>query len=248
MRIEDSACSAAGLRTTTTLSADVIRKLTDDISSGRYGPGDRLPTEQDLVQHYGVSRTVIREAVAALRADGLLVTQQGRGAFVSRAAPVLRFQIDSSEIETVRQVIAVMELRVGVEVEAASLACQRRTSEQLDLIWQSHASFERAVKAGGRATDEDLGFHVAVAQASNNDQFARFFEMLGKLVIPRQSIRSGEVGPEVRHDYLVEVAGQHRRIAEAIERSDPVSAQAAMRGHLENGLGRYRALAARMSG
>lgn len=248
MQIEGDTSQVAARAGAKTLSADVIQKMSTDIASGLYGPGDRLPTEQELVRQYGVSRTVVREAVAALRAEGLLVTQQGRGAFVANAAPVLRFNIDTSEIETIQQVIAVMELRVGVEVEAAALASQRRTPDQLARIWKSHESFERAVDAGALATDEDFFFHFAIAQASNNAQFARFFEMLGKVVIPRQSIRSGEIEPDMRRDYLIEVARQHVRIFEAIERCDPVSAQAAMRGHLENGLGRYRAMAARMTG
>lgn len=229
------------------LASDVTEALRADVTSGRYQPGDRLPTEQEMAQALGVSRTVVREAVAALRADGLVVTHQGRGAFVAATAPVLRFHIDATELQTVQQVLAVMELRVGVEVEAASLASQRRTIPQLERLWEMHEVFSRAVASGELATDEDFDFHIAIAEASNNAQFARFFGILGKVVIPRQSIRSGEIEPELRRRYLAEVAAQHARIVDAIERRDPVSAQAAMRGHLETGLSRYRALAARMA-
>src|SRR5215510_7910706 len=102
------------------LASELVARLTDDITSGKIPPGSRLPTEQELIAATGVSRTVVREAVAALRADGLVITRQGVGAFVPQnARPPLRIEFDQLSL---RAVLDVMELRTGIEIEAAGLA------------------------------------------------------------------------------------------------------------------------------
>src|SRR5271168_1745285 len=112
------------------LSHALIERLTPDITSGRLAPGSRLPTEQEMIATTGVSRTVVREAVAALRAEGLVVTRQGVGAFVA-AAPRRPFRIEGGELHSLREVIEVMELRTGVEIEAAGLAAERASATGL---------------------------------------------------------------------------------------------------------------------
>src|SRR5262249_54853822 len=99
------------------LSGELVARLTDDITSGKIPPGSRLPTEQELIAATGVSRTVVREAVAALRAEGLVVTRQGVGAFVpENARRPLRIEFD--QLSPLRTVLDVMELRTGIEIEA----------------------------------------------------------------------------------------------------------------------------------
>src|SRR5215831_90639 len=115
------------------LTAELVARLTADITSGKLPPGSRLPTEQEMIAATGVSRTVIREAVAALRADRLVVTRQGVGAFV--ANHVRRpFRVDFDERSSLREVLNVMELRTGVEIEAAGLAAERASPAQLKKI------------------------------------------------------------------------------------------------------------------
>jgi GntR family transcriptional repressor for pyruvate dehydrogenase complex len=115
------------------LTAQLVARLTADITSGKLSPGSRLPTEQEMIAATGVSRTVIREAVAALRADGLVVTRQGVGAFV--ADRVRRpFRVDFDENSTLREVLNVMELRTGAEVEAAGLCAERAAPAQVKKI------------------------------------------------------------------------------------------------------------------
>src|SRR3954447_1576327 len=109
------------------LTAELVNRLTADIASGKLPPGSRLPTEQQMIAAMGVSRTVIREAVAALRADRLVVTRQGVGAFV--AENVRRpFRVDFDEHSSLRDILNVMELRTGVEVEATGLAAERASA------------------------------------------------------------------------------------------------------------------------
>src|SRR5215213_2345818 len=103
------------------LTHALIERLTFEIVSGKLPAGARLPTELQLIAATGVSRTVVREAVAALRAEGLVVTRQGVGAFVA-ASPRRPFRIHAGELRSLREVIEVMELRTGIEIEAAGLA------------------------------------------------------------------------------------------------------------------------------
>ena len=168
----------------------MITRFTADITSGKLKPGARLPTEQELIAATGVSRTVVREAVAALRADGLVVTRQGVGAFV--ADHVRRpFRIEFDELHTLREVLEVMELRTGIEIEAAGLAAERATPAQLKRIGDCFEEIGGALRGGASAVDEDYAFHCSIAEATNNPQFKRFIEYLGRFMIPRQTVKGG---------------------------------------------------------
>ena len=128
------------------LPGELVARLTADIVSGKLLPGSRLPTEQEMIAATGVSRTVVREAVAALKADRLVVTRQGVGAFV--ADHVRRpFRVDFDEHSTLREVLNVMELRTGVEIEAAGLAAERATPTQVKKIADRYAAIQAPSRA-----------------------------------------------------------------------------------------------------
>src|SRR5215470_2125505 len=116
------------------LTGELVARLTDDITSGKIPPGSRLPTEQAMVAATGVSRTVIREAVAALRAEGLVVTRQGAGAFVAEDATRRPFRLAVAGVPTIAEVLAIMELRAGIETEAAGLAAARAGAAEREEI------------------------------------------------------------------------------------------------------------------
>ena len=119
------------------LTGQLVARLTADIVSGKLAPGSQLPTEQEMIAATGVSRTVVREAVAALKADRLVVTRQGVGAFV--ADHVRRpYRVDFDESSPLREVLNVMELRTGVEVEAAGLAAERASPAQIKKIGERY--------------------------------------------------------------------------------------------------------------
>src|SRR6059036_1603300 len=147
------------------LSRRLFEQLAEQIKSGRLAPGARLPTEQALTRAARVSRTVVREAVAALRAEGLVVTRQGVGAFVSAEPQRAPFRIDPERMQSLGDILNVMELRLGVEIESAGLAAERASRAQLRAIGSALEAIERAALAGKSAVDEDLGFHRAIAQA-----------------------------------------------------------------------------------
>jgi DNA-binding FadR family transcriptional regulator len=225
------------------LTREAVDRLAAEITSGKLQPGARLPTEQEMMSAMGVSRTVVREAVSALRAEGLIVTRQGVGAFV--AAGVLRrpFRIDPEGLRSLAEVLNVMELRLGVEVESAGLAAERASPPQLRAIGDALKSIDRAIERDESAIDEDYALHMTIAEATGNGHFVRFLEYLGRYIIPRQSVRveSGRISGQ--RAYLEKIQGEHRAIVAAIRSRDPAAARDAMRRHLTNGRERYRKLA-----
>jgi DNA-binding FadR family transcriptional regulator len=226
------------------LTAELVARLTADITSGKLPPGSRLPTEQQMIAATGVSRTVIREAVAALRADRLVVTRQGVGAFV--ADNVRRpFRVDFDEHSSLRDVLNVMELRTGVEVEAAGLAAARATSGQVKKIADRFAAIETSIEHGSAAVDEDFAFHCEIADSTGNPQFRRFLEYLGRFIIPRKTVW-GQSSPLLGRANLATFQREHAQILSAIRARAVQPARTAMQRHLGNSQRRYQKLAAEL--
>lgn len=226
------------------LSSALSRSLADMIRAGTLKPGDRLPTEHDLMRQAGVSRTVVREAVAALKAEGLVTTRQGVGAFVAPGAAVDAFRLDSDALESVNQALHIMELRIGIEAESAGLAAERRDDAALAHIEQALANFVRAVEAGTLAVETDFAFHRAIAAATVNPYFPKFLDFLGQIVIPRQNVHIGAATDRSVH--MARLMREHHLILEAIRTGDVAAARAGMRQHLTFGMQRIRRLADEM--
>ncbi len=227
------------------LTQEIAARLAGQIRGGQLAPGARLPTEQAMVEAMGVSRTVVREAVAALRADGLVITRQGAGAFVATDAARRPFRLAADNVLSLQEVLDVMELRTSMEVEVAGMAAERATPAARQRIAKALAALERVIARGETAVDEDFAFHRAIADATGNAQFGRFLEYLGRFIIPRQSIRMATTGAAVQRDYLATIQGEHRTIQQAIAAGDAIKARKAMRKHLGNSRARYRALASK---
>jgi DNA-binding FadR family transcriptional regulator len=226
------------------LTHDLVQRLSADIIDGKLAPGARLPTEQQLIEATGVSRTVVREAVAALRAEGLVFTRQGVGAFV--ADTVRRpFRIEPDDVRSIREVIEVMELRTGIEIEAAGLAAERASREDIAAIAGAFDNIEQAIKRGESGIEQDFAFHRAIAHATGNPQFLRFLNYLGHFIIPRQSVNLTTDASE-RSVYLRTFQKEHTVILSAIKARSVAQARAAMQRHLLNSRKRYKKLAARL--
>ena len=177
----------------------VTQRLAAEILSGRLQPGARLPTEQELSLATGVSRTVVREAVAALRADGLVITRQGLGAFVPADVQRRPFRIDPDEVKSGKDVLQILELRMGLEIEASGLAAERRTSHDLILIEAALRSIEAEIEFGGNAVDADFRFHLAIFRSAHNRYFPQLLEFLGNFIIPRQTLTLASDSERVRY-------------------------------------------------
>lgn len=225
------------------LTGEVVERIANGIRGGVLAPGERLPTEQELMAALGVSRTVVREAVAALKAEGLVVTRQGSGAFVAADGSRVPFRIQPEGLASIEDVLGVMELRIAVEIEAAGLAAARATSAQVATIMSALASVDAAIARGESAVLEDFAFHSAVAAGTGNRHYTQFLAFLGRHVIPRQSVRSQTTSARTMTSYLARIQREHKRIAQAIEAGDVGAARRAMRRHLTNSLERYRRMA-----
>jgi DNA-binding FadR family transcriptional regulator len=226
------------------LSRGLFEQLAEQIKRGRLGAGARLPTEEGLSRAARVSRTVVREAVAALRAEGLVVTRQGVGAFVSAAPQQAPFRIDAERMHNLEEILHVMELRLCVEIESAGLAAERATRAQVRAIGAALEAMDRATAQGRAAVDEDLELHRTIAEGTRNPQFPRFLQFIGRHLIPRHIVSGmpGTMGGQRAYLELLQI--EHRRIVAAIRNGDPKAAREAMRRHLTRSLKRYRKLAA----
>jgi GntR family transcriptional regulator, transcriptional repressor for pyruvate dehydrogenase complex len=224
------------------LTEQLVARIAADITSGRLPPGSRLPTEKAMMAATGVSRTVVREAVACLRADGLVLVRHGVGAFVAQHAR-RPFRIEVDELDSLREALEIMELRTGVEIEAAGLAAERGLPAQVRKIADAYNAVERAIARGETAVDEDFALHCSIADATGNAKFKRFLEYLGRFIIPRQSIRTSVHGVDDQRAYLARIQQEHLEIVDSIRSGAGQAARAAMRRHLVNSRKRYQKLA-----
>ena len=220
-------------------TAQVAAWFAREIRGGHFKPGEKLPTEQELVARFDVSRTVIREAMASLRSEGLVVSRQGSGVFVTDPQGSPTFRIVSNEVRTLTEVQNVLQLRLAVEIEAAGMAADHRTAADLAAMHRHLEALDASIAAGGNAVKPDFAFHLAVSTATGNPYFERFLHFLGPVIIPRQSIRPVAETPEQRRGYLEQVQAEHYRIVRAIERRNPEAARFTLREHLEAGRERY---------
>jgi GntR family transcriptional regulator, transcriptional repressor for pyruvate dehydrogenase complex len=230
------------------LALDLVDALSAQIRDGRLVPGQKLPTEGQVMQVFGVSRTVVREALSKLQASGLVETRHGIGTFVVGAGEEPVFRIAPQQMETLRDVIAVLELRIGVETEAAGLAAQRRTAQNLAVMRAALDEFAAAVEAGRDAVSADVRFHGEIARATQNEHFAGLLATMGARIIPRARLEAAageDAAPpppidEARRAYLRRVNTEHESIYDALLRQDAEGARAAMRTHLANSRERRR--------
>ncbi|MFI0849048.1 FadR/GntR family transcriptional regulator [Mesorhizobium sp. IMUNJ 23232] len=225
------------------LSTVVAESLSEKIRSGALKPGAQLPTEAELCMEYDVSRTVVREAVARLRSDGLVVPHQGRGMFVSETPEPRNFSITDEALKSLPETISLLELRLSVEVEAAGLCAERRTDKEAAAIRALMEQIDdRHEDPGSVQIHYDYDFHLAIAHAARNEFMHGFLSYLRPMIVPRYQL-GYVVEPRLKEAYYKRIHGEHVAIVDAIERGDGAAARRAMRKHLQNSLERVRALA-----
>jgi DNA-binding FadR family transcriptional regulator len=217
---------------TTTLAQRVVAGLKDKILAGDLPPGHKLPSEAELIDEYRVSRTVVREAVTRLRAEGLVETFQGRGSFVLAMPEPTSFTVESAAIRTHHDVLDMIDFRVGIECEAAALAAARVDASGADSVRAALDAFVAA--APEDQVDADFGFHRAVAAASANRFYLDLLDSLGPMMIMLPRTRLGDAYSLTDAGHVERVRREHDNVASAIVAGDPDIARAAMRVHLGN--------------
>jgi GntR family transcriptional repressor for pyruvate dehydrogenase complex len=218
------------------LAHEIVAGLTQRIRLGQIAPGEKMPSESALVREHGVSRTVVREAISQLQASGLVETRHGIGTFVLERDERQGFHLTRDTALSVR---GILELRMGLETQAAALAASRRTQEQLVQMRQALDDYQQALASGNDASVEaDVRFHRLIAEATGNVYFTDVIHHLGKSVIPRNRIHPEERGTTDLARLGLAANQEHEAILQAIRRQDPDAARAAMWLHLSNSLER----------
>ncbi len=217
-----------------TLAQGVVEQITASIKSGALKPGDKMPTESAIMEQHGVSRTVVREAISHLQAAGLVQTRHGIGTFVLERPRSNGLGIDAESIVTVRDVLAILELRISMETETAGLAASRRSEEQVAELAQALDDMRQAMAQGRASVEADRRFHLAIARATGNRYFVDILGQLGQAIIPRSRVDTAHLSQDRPADYLERVHREHEDIFRAIQRQDAEAARAAMRTHLSN--------------
>lgn len=222
------------------LVGEIVENLATSIREGHLQPGEKLPTEAEIMARFDVSRTVVRESLSKLQASGLVETRHGIGTFVLPPQETGNFRITAENFATVADVISVLELRISLETEAAGLAAQRRTPENLMAMENALRAFNESISLDSDAVPPDFQFHMEVARSTGNRHFADLMTYLGTMIIPRTRVNTAHSAPEGRLNYLQRVNGEHESIYNAIRDQDAEAARAAMRTHLSNSRERLR--------
>lgn len=210
-------------------SGKLYRRLADqiagEIEAGKYRVGERLPTERELAEQFGVSRPTLREALIALEMQGMIEARHGMGIYVTRAQPPLASAAYDVEIGA----FELIEARRLFEGEAAALAAATIDEEslaELDRLLTLMADEDEL-----KGEDADKEFHMVIARATGNGAIIATIENMWEL--RNRSPLARNILTRARGTGLEPRIVEHRRVLEALKAHDPAAARQAMRDHLE---------------
>lgn len=210
----------------TSLAEVIAEQIGNLIASGTLKPGDRLPTESDLIKQFGVGRSTVREALKSLSIAGLIETRRRGGTFVTENyTGFLNDRLNWATVFSDREFQDIMEVRIALESQAAALAAERVTAQDKALLTQIVDAIETSLNDPERAASYDLQFHVAVADASQNPILINLIHSIRNLI--QEYIRVGYTNQPGLSDF-----SEHRQIMNAIGTGDPERASRAMTWHL----------------
>ena len=220
------------LATTHRLSVQVAEQLAAVIGKGKLKSGDKLPTEAQLVAQFGVSRTVVREALSRLKSLGLIESQQGSGIYVSQQNSFQPLNFDMKHAASREAVIQIVEVRRALEAECAALAATKRTASDIKAIQNALTRLDKAVARGEDGVAEDVQFHRAIATAAGNPFLISTLDYLAQFL--REGTRVTRANEARREDFANAVRNEHLAIAQAIESGDSKQAHRAATLHMKN--------------
>ena len=209
------------------LYEQIVEQIKRRILSGELRDGDQLPTERELAEQFGVSRTAVREAMKALAQSGLVEVRPGRGTFVIYgASKAVRHSLDLMMRIGSHKWEDLVQIREILEPEIAALAALHATEEEIAAMQQAIATMDASLDDADAFIAADHAFHMAIAKGTHNQLIPLLIEPIVDLLHEqRKGIFYVEGGPQ-RGQY------HHRRILEAILQRDPDTAREAMQAHL----------------
>lgn len=211
------------------LPGKIAAEIAREINDSKLGPGDRLPTEHILAKTFGVSRSVIREAIAQLRNEGFVETRQGVGAFVTDPRQRLSIRIERSKLNDPENFRDLFQLRIPLEIEAAGLAALHRTPAQLEKLGAALKGMREAPDWKKEGIAADLDFHRTLAEATQNEYFLMFLGFIAERISFAINIAFSRA---VFGEILEITISEHVPIYEAVAARDASAAKEAMRRHL----------------
>ncbi|OCX54418.1 GntR family transcriptional regulator [Mucilaginibacter sp. PPCGB 2223] len=207
----------------------IILQLKQLITSGQLKPGDRLPAERQLAEKLGVGRSYVREAILKLEFYGLLRTSPQSGTYVSGLSIKVLDNLISDIIKFNKDDFsALIEARYYVELDAVRLAAERRTKQDVIELRAALEDYELKIEQNLNAVEEDMLFHIKIAQATKNS----VIESMMAILIPdliKNIIENNICGKDRSKMAITE----HRAILKAIEENDIDAAENAMAAHLD---------------
>lgn len=217
------------------LPDEIASSILEAISRGDLQAGDRLPTEMDLSDQFGVARTVVREAISLLKFDGVITARQGVGAFVSETSSRRSFRISPSCFAKRQQLVKLLALRTSVQADAAAAATMRRSDEQLAVMAAALQRFAESMGGGLEAAeirvDAEAAFYRTIAEASDNEYFVEFIQMIDAKLM--ENLRAVVVKNAMVSEIGDQVQAEHDEVFAAIRDRDGERARTATRLHYE---------------
>lgn len=216
---------------TPTLPEAIAEQIAQMIADGHFKPGDRLPTETELMRQFGVGRSSLREALKSLAIAGIIETRRSAGSFVSQTyTGFLRDRLNWAAMLSERELNDLVDVRCALEGQTAALAAVRATPSQRAALADLIATMETQARQNAHEVETDMTFHVTIAEAAHNPLLLGLFHSIRNLVYGY-----------MKWDYPTDPArtearlSEHRRIFLAIQAGQPDVARQAMLDHLAAG-------------
>ncbi|HSO20408.1 MAG TPA: FadR/GntR family transcriptional regulator [Desulfosarcina sp.] len=212
------------------ISDQVFDQLRELIFRGAYQPGQKIMTERELAKALNVSRNSVREAINKLVTLRFLEQRQGQGTFVRSMDEAVKIPLATVMETQDATLIDLLEMRMGIECTAASLAAQRANAADIEAIENAIGEMEADTAAGGLGTEGDLAFHMAIASATKNP--LQIYIMKNVSDFLHVGIRENLLHLYQDPDNIVEILRQHKAIARALRGGDADAAFNAMQNHI----------------
>ena len=214
------------------MSDHVAQQLLKQIEMGSFSATGKLPTEAVLAQEFGVSRTVIREAISRLKNEGVVEPRQGSGVFVNQHGAIRPLRIDYAEAVEASSLPHLLAVRRAIEAEVAAEAALHHTADDMADIDDALRKIDAAVAEGRDGVAEDVAFHRTIAAVTGNPYFLKTLQFLNQYLEAGVKVtRSNEA---TREDFSRQVRDVHAAIAAALRPRDPMAARNAARTHMYN--------------
>ena len=212
----------------------VINQIRDLIHAGILKPGDRLPSEKSIEQKLQIPRGPINKALRRLETYGILKTIPQSGTYVaSIGVDALEGLLTNVLKLEDRELEALDDTRYILEIYAAELAADRATEQQIEELDEVQQEIARKIEEGASSFDEDMVFHLKIADICGNPILKSIITMLISDVLQFFKEFEQKVGKERVRSRLLDATEEHQRIMTAVKQRDPVKAAEAMRRHFE---------------